>query len=263
MFTEYIRIYIIKLGVDAVAGINKFSTVPLYCQLKNIILGKIESGDYKEDSKIPSEQDLCEQYNISRPTVRQAINELTNNGQLYKVRGKGTFVSKRKSSVHIQDYSGFTDSILDSLEPEKKDIISVSTIATVEIPFLKEIFNIKMENDEFTCITYTNTRNDEVFSVNVSYIPTAFFPNLCEDIKDKKPSFEILKGKYPLVPCSSKSTLEIIYTDQIDAGLLQVQPGQALIRVNNTLYSKSGQAVEYIVSKYRADKCKLLFENHK
>lgn len=245
------------------AGINKYSTVPLYCQLKNIILEKIESGEYQEDSKIPSEQDLCAQYNISRPTVRQAINELTNNGQLYKLKGKGTFVSKRKSSVNIKDYTGFTDSILDSLEPEKKEVISISSVAPKNIVKLKEIFNMKSDNCSFACITYLNTRNDEVFSVNTSYIPESLFPDIGEDIKNKKPSYEILRGKYPLVPCSSKSTLEVNYSDTIDAGQLQVQPGQAIIKVYNVLYSKSGQAVEYIVSKYRADKCILMFENHK
>ena len=243
--------------------INKYSTVPLYCQLKQILLEKIETGEYAEESKIPSEQDLCEQYGISRPTVRQAINELTNNGQLYKLKGKGTFVSKRKSSVHINDYSGFTDSILDSLDPEKKDVLSVSSVTSDEFIKLKEVFAIKNENYDFTCITYVNKRNDEVFSVNTSYIPKSLFPEIADDITGKKPSFEILRGKYPLVPCSSKSTLEVIYTDQVDAGLPQVQPGQALIEVCNTLYSKSGQAVEYIVSKYRADKCRLMFENYK
>ncbi len=245
------------------AGINKYSTVPLYCQLKNILLEKIETNQYEEDSKIPSEQDLCEEYSISRPTVRQAINELTNNGQLYKLKGKGTFVSKRKSSVHIKDYSGFTDSILDSLDPEKKDVLSVSSITSDDFVRLREVFNVKTERHEFTQITYVNKRNDEIFSVNTSYIPVNLFPDIAGDITNKKPSFEILRGKYPLVPCSSKSMLEVIFTDQVDAGLLQVQPGQALIEVSNVLFSKSGQAVEFIVSKYRADKCRLMFENHK
>jgi len=251
------------LGVIVVAGINKYSTVPLYCQLKNIILEKIETNEYKEDSKIPSEQDLCEEYSISRPTVRQAINELTNNGQLYKLKGKGTFVSKRKSIIHIKDYSGFTDSILDSMDPDKKDVLSVSTITSDDCVRLREVFNIKTERHEFTKIVYVNKRNDEIFSVNTSYIPVSLFPDIAEDIANKKPSYEILRGKYPLVPCSSKSTLEVIYTDQVDAGLLHVQPGQALIEISNVLFSKSGQAVEFIVSKYRADKCRLMFENYK
>lgn len=251
------------MGVSNVPAINKYSTVPLYCQLKNIILEKIESDVFVEESKIPSEQDLCQKYGISRPTVRQAINELTNNGQLYKLKGKGTFVSKRKSTINIKDYNGFTDSILDSLEPEKKNIISVATVTSDKLEKIKDIFNIKAESHKFACITYINSRNDDTFSVNISYIPLNLFPELIDDINNKKTSFEILRGKYPLVPCSSKSSLEVIYTDQSDAGLLQLQPGQALIEVNNVLYSKSGQPVEYIVSKYRADKCKLLFENYK
>jgi GntR family transcriptional regulator len=76
--------------------INKFSNVPLYSQLKNLVIEKIQSGEYPEESQIPSEQELCEAYDISRPTVRQAISELTSSGYLYKEKGKGTFVSRSK-----------------------------------------------------------------------------------------------------------------------------------------------------------------------
>ena len=143
------------------------------------------------------------------------------------------------------------------------NVVSVSAVTSDKSVKLKDVFNVKSESYKFACITYLNTRNDETFSVNTSYIPLNLFPDVIEDINNKKPSFEILRGKYPLVPYSSKSSLEVIYTNQSDAVLLQLQPGQALIEVNNVLYSKSGQPVEYIVTKYRADKCKLLFESYK
>ena len=187
------------------AGFNRYSNVPLYCQLKNIILEKIESGEYEEDSKYHLNRHYVNN-TASRPTVRQVISELTNNGQLYKLKGKGTFVSKRKSSVDIKDYTDFTDSILDSLEPEKKEILSVETVSVKECSKLKEIFNIKTDSSLFTCITYLNKRNDEVFSYNTSYIPQSLFPDIGEDIKNKKPSYEILRGKYPLYHITLKST---------------------------------------------------------
>ena len=84
-------------------AINKYSNVPLYCQLKNLIIKKIESGEFEADQKIPSEQDFCDKYDISRPTVRQAINELTAAGQLYKMKGKGTFVAAQKTYISIKD----------------------------------------------------------------------------------------------------------------------------------------------------------------
>lgn len=242
-------------------AINKYSNVPLYCQLKNLIIEKIEKGEFEADSKIPSEQDFCEQYDISRPTVRQAINELTASGRLYKLKGKGTFVSAQKTYIHVKDYTGFTDSILDSKNPSEKSILSIETVLGQEEPKLIEVFGLKADgHNDFAAITYTNNLSNDMISLSVSYIPLSLFPDIVDDINSNK---DVLRGKYPLIPSSSKSMLDIISTDQKDAAYLKLQPGQPLIRINNTLYSKSGQPVEFIVTKYRADKTMLQFENHK
>lgn len=245
--------------------INKYSNVPLYSQLKQLIIEKIESGDYPVESKIPSEQELCELYGISRPTVRQAISELTNNGYLYKEKGKGTFVAKSKSKVDIKNYTGFTDSILDSHDPSQHNITSLRAVNMNGALFLKDIFGVQgpSVNAEFAEIKYITSENNNVLSYNTSYIPLALFPELLEDIKEKKPSYDILKGKYPLIPVRSRSMMEIVYTDQTDAQFLQVQPGLPVISIANILFSKSGQPVEYITAKYRADKCQLIFEHNK
>lgn len=244
--------------------INKFSNIPLYSQLKDLIIDKIESGEYQENTKIPSEQELCEAYGISRPTVRQAISELTSSGYLYKEKGKGTFVSRTKSRIDIKNYSGFTDSILDSQVPGEREIISIITVESTNSKKLEEVFGIPYNHSvEFAEIRYLTRQNKDILALNISYIPLNLFPDIIGDIKDKKPSYDILRGKYPLLPVRTKSTLEVIYTEQVEAQYLQVQLGQALLKIENVLYSKSGQAVEFIVSKYRADKCKLVFENSK
>lgn len=244
--------------------INRYSSVPMYSQLKKIILEKIESGEYLENTKIPSEQELCELYNISRPTVRQAISELTSNGYLYKEKGKGTFVAKRKTIIDIKNYTGFTDSILDSQVPGEKSIIEINMVTAGENPKLSELFTYSPSSGkEFAKVIYLTLNDNEVVSCNVSYIPTYLFPNIIDDIKAKKPSYDIMRGKYPLVPYKSKSSLEIIYTDQTDSQYLQVQTGQALIKVENVIFAKTGQAIEYIISKYRADKCRFCFDNLK
>lgn len=242
-------------------AINKYSNVPLYCQLKNLILEKIENGDFEADQKIPSEQDFCEQYNISRPTVRQAINELTSSGQLYKMKGKGTFVAAQKTHISVKDYTGFTDSILDSKNPSEKNIILTETVTGQELSEIAEAFNLRNDGKtDFAAITYTNPLGKDMVSLSISYIPLSLFPEVIEDIQTNK---DVLRGKYPLIPSSTKSTLDIISTDQVEAVYLKLQPGQPLIRIRNILYSKSGQPVEYIITKYRADKTRLQFENHK
>lgn len=246
--------------------INKYSNEPLYCQLKSIILRKIDSGEYPEDSKIPSELDLCHNYNISRPTVRQAIAELTNNGYLYKVRGKGTFVAKSKKRVDIKDYSGFTPSILDSNSPENRKLINTRIIKDSDMEILRSIFNIptiSYNKVDFVEAIYQIQNGSDIHSINISYIPVNPFPDIMDNILSGHASHQILKGKYPLVPTRTKSTLEVIYSEQEDTRYLQIQTGQPLIYIDNILYSKNGQVVEYVITKYRADKCRLIFENLK
>lgn len=245
--------------------INKFSNIPLYSQLSTIIIGNIESGEYKEGSKIPSEQDFCEIHDISRPTVRQAINKLTQNGYLYKKKGKGTFVSSSSGRVRVDNYSGFVDSILESEEPGLHNILSTRVVSGPKLKRIESIFDMSTSigDAEFAEIKYLIKKNEDVFSYNISYIPLGYFPDIISDILERKQSFDIMKDKYPLVPFRTKSALEVTYTDQIDAQHLQVHTGQALIKIENTLFSKSGQAVEHIITKYRADKCKLIFENTK
>lgn len=67
---------------------------PLYHQLKDILKSKILSRELKENERLPSEAELCEQYNVSRVTVRQALSDLMKAGLIYRDRGKGTFVTE-------------------------------------------------------------------------------------------------------------------------------------------------------------------------
>lgn len=67
---------------------------PKYQMLKNFLIDEISSGKLASDEQIYSENELAEKFNISRHTVRKAIGELENDGWLYRVQGKGTFVRK-------------------------------------------------------------------------------------------------------------------------------------------------------------------------
>lgn len=240
--------------------LNKFSNEPLYSQLKSIILKKIEDGHYCEDSKIPSELEFCKEYSISRPTVRQAINELTNNGFLYKVRGKGTFVSSLKKAIDIKNYMGFTSSVLVDQKPDNRVILHTSIVDTIgEIK--KNPQGDQRDKAGYSRIVYQQKNGQEMYSSNISLIPLSIFPNIIEDVLSEKLPHEIFKNKYPLVPERSQSIIEIVYSEKEDTQYLQIQEGQPLIKITNHLYSKNGSLVEIIVSKYRADRCRLIFEN--
>ena len=72
--------------------INRESDIPYFKQLHAIIENDIANGVYKTGDKLPSENDLCARYDVSRTTVRQALNLLLQQDLVYSVHGKGTFV---------------------------------------------------------------------------------------------------------------------------------------------------------------------------
>lgn len=89
--------------------IDKNLPLPLYYQLKQIIMNSIDEGIYQEDTAIPTEFELIHKYDVSRTTVRQALNELVNEGYLYRKKGIGTFVSPQ--SKIDEKYDAFNTSI--------------------------------------------------------------------------------------------------------------------------------------------------------
>ena len=77
------------------------SLTPLYRQVLEDIKGSISSGQYAPGNRIPSEAELSELYDVSRVTVRRAIEELVSEGYLTKRQGKGTYVNQRKLAHKI------------------------------------------------------------------------------------------------------------------------------------------------------------------
>ena len=72
---------------------RKCGESPLYQKIKDDIRRKIEAGTYKKGSRIEPERELSRLYDVSRMTLRQAVDELVDEGYLYKAQGRGTFVS--------------------------------------------------------------------------------------------------------------------------------------------------------------------------
>ena len=91
-----------EIGMLEAKKIDKNTPIPLYFQLKSLLLAEIEDGTYLADSLIPTEKELCDMFHISRTTVRQALAELVQEGYLYRVKSKGTFVARPKIR---QDYA--------------------------------------------------------------------------------------------------------------------------------------------------------------
>src|SRR5690625_3679492 len=85
------------------------NSIPLYVQLKEELKQNIKNGKYQE--KIPSERVIMEEYYVSRSTVRQAVEELVDDGILVKKPGKGTFIALKPIDDWLGNLSSTTETI--------------------------------------------------------------------------------------------------------------------------------------------------------
>ena len=75
--------------------ISRYLPTPLYAQLKDSILKALQEGTLKPGDKLPTEEELCERFSISRPVIRQAYSELISDGIISRIKGKGSFIREK------------------------------------------------------------------------------------------------------------------------------------------------------------------------
>ncbi|NIV29888.1 MAG: extracellular solute-binding protein [Anaerolineae bacterium] len=121
--------------------IDRNSPIPLYHQLRTLIREQIESGVWRPGERIPTEQDLCHLYHISRSPVRQALNELARDGLLVRRPGLGTFVNTRGSAGPAPD----APIRVMSSDPSWSDVLDrVSDVWNADHPEQKATFDVEV-----------------------------------------------------------------------------------------------------------------------
>ena len=87
------------------------SRKPRYQQLKDVIIQQISAGELRPSDRVPSENELVETMNVSRMTANRALRELTDEGYVRRVAGRGTFVADLRAGSHVLEVQNIADEI--------------------------------------------------------------------------------------------------------------------------------------------------------
>ena len=153
--------------------INKLSEVPLYIQLKASIKNAILAGIYKEDDRLPTENMICEFYNISRPVVQKAYQALIDEGLVERRQGSGTYVKNHlilSNVVFRPDYNDYLKSF--NLIPSSR-LISFEKIQSHLVDALKH-----EDLDEVFVLKRIRYANNLPIIFEIFYFPVEDYPNL-------------------------------------------------------------------------------------
>ena len=238
--------------------INKEIGIPYYYQLKQFIINEIESNRWKSGQQILPEMKICEILGISRTVVRQAIQELVNEGYIIKKKAKGTFVAEPKINENlVQRLMGFYEDMTARGFKVKNDILKQEVI---EAP--KKIANFLnlRKNEKVIVISRLRRLNNEPVVLDTTYIPYKMCPDLLDEDMTNKSLYEFLEGKHKFEIDRGRRFIEAVIADGREAKLLNIKKGSPLVLIESISYLKDGRAIEYYHAVHRGDRSRFVVE---
>ncbi|PWJ89013.1 GntR family transcriptional regulator [Oceanotoga teriensis] len=248
--------------------LNKKSPVPLYYQLQQIIVTAIKNKYFLEGDILPTEIELSEMFKISRPTVRQALKNLVEKGYLYRIKGKGTFVTKPKVT---QEYTRFIESYNSSML--KNGLIPKTIVLDKKVLKADNIISKKLQIKEgeevikLKRVRYANHLKEEevIFDTNkpilvtTVYTPKKIFPELLNYDFEVFSFYEVLE-KNNLKVKKVIRELEAKNIDKENAEILEINENDAVTVISSIGYLEDGQPIEFSTSIYPGERNKFIIE---
>lgn len=230
--------------------IDKDNPTPLYYQLQKTIIEKIDNGTYQEDESLPPETIIIKESGLSRTTVRQAIENLVNEGYLEKRRGIGTFVIPRKKHLwNLQELRSFREEFETNGNKSSTKLLSIEKIKKNDE--LIKIFG--NEVTDFYKIERLRFLNETPVIVVTTYVPVVYANGLEEDDLSNNSLFAIMKEKYNVKIGFAEKEFRAKKVEEEDSILLNIKNNEPIQHVETRTYDIGGAPVEYSISRDRGD----------
>lgn len=226
------------------------SRIPLYYQLMDTIIEKINSGEFKENNQLPSERELCHSYQVSRTTVRQTMQELEKEGYIYKVHGKGTYVTPRTHRQSLLKFYSFSEEMKKAGKQPSTQVVSFEKIHGDKK--IAKVMYLDVD-DEFYKIIRVRLADDDPMLYETSYIPVKYFPNLTREELEKTPMYEIFRSKYNMNISSALESFKAVSANKVEADMLNIIEDSPCLMLERVAYDQSA-VIEYTTSIARGDK---------
>ena len=230
--------------------IDKKSEIPLYQQLAHSIKKAVDEQKLKENDKIPAENEFCKIYDLSRTTVRQALDILEKDGYIYKLRGKGSYVSTPKIYQNRSSFSKFYDDMRSLGKVPVSKIISLKI--KVADAYVRE--KMQLEENEMLCqikwIRYGNNEPLIYETINLNYKLVDGIE--MKELTDKK-LYDILSEEYGIKMTHGKELFYPCKLDINEAKNLGLKENDLGMKVERVVF-KGKDVVEYTTSTVRGDR---------
>ncbi|MFF1572276.1 GntR family transcriptional regulator [Leifsonia sp. NPDC058292] len=217
-------------------------------RLRQHLVDVIDQG-LEPHSKLPAERDLATEFDVSRLTVRRALDRLEHDGLVYRVQGAGTFVAAPRITKSVELTSFSEDMRARGLEPGSSILASETIAAGARLGAKLRV----SPSDELFHIRRARTADGEPMALEDSYLNPKLFPGLIDNVGEES-LYKILETEYGMRIEWAEQSIHASVLEPDEAAILHAPAFSPAFYVTRTSFDAKDRAVEYAESTYRGDR---------
>lgn len=237
--------------------VDRNAPVPLYHQVKTLLLKEIETGQWSPDARLPTEDELSARFRVSKVTVRQALRDLSHLGYIRREQGRGTFVQRPPLRQGPRELTSFTE------EMRRHRMVATSQIRERGLvsatPELARCLRLEPGDMVFR-LRRLRLADGEPMGIHTAYLPDALVPGLADELYENASLYDVLRERYGLVPVRARETHIAVTLGAEDAALLRVPAGAPALSVQRLACLADGRPLEFVQSLIRGDRYRVVLE---
>ncbi|WP_277630708.1 GntR family transcriptional regulator [Atopococcus tabaci] len=229
---------------------------PIYIQIHNQLREMIRDGYWKVGDRIPSERDLAIRFDVSRMTVRQAVQTLVEEGILERRVGAGTFVSAEKVQEKMSTFQSFTEIISQQGQKPSSKVVSYH----VKPASNSEAEKLHLEeNAEVLQMERIRYADGTPICLEVASIPYHMVSSLSKK-QVTQSLYHTLETEKGISLERAEQTISATLASERVAELLDMKRGEAILRLRQVSYSKDNTPFEYVRTQYAGERFEFYVE---
>jgi GntR family transcriptional regulator len=233
-------------------AVDRSAPLPLYYQLKQILLAEMKRRHLEPGDRFPGDHELCNTYGVSRTVVRQALSELEAAGVIERINGRGTFVAQPKTAEGLaQSLTGLYEDVTArgaELYSEVRQLEAVPADDQIAEALQIEVGAPVIALDRLRFV------NGSPWALTMTHIPYELAPGLLEEDMTQQSLYALLEGKYGVQLKHGRRTIDATTADAALARDLRIRRGAPVLVLSSTSYGMNDRPVEVFVAYHRGDR---------
>ena len=228
------------VGSGATGSVDRKNQEKLYIQVMRLLVDEIGKGTWNIGDRIPSESELSARYAVSKITIRQALTNLSADGYLVKIQGKGTFVAGNRPIVGLTMKTHFTAGLFGSGVQETREVVERGPAR-----FPDEVQGLLWSGEPAYRIATLRLAEGVPVSTDESYVPAGLLPGIEEQELAGFRLFAAIQERGTRKVFKMRQNVEITSLSGREAALLGRTAGQPALAVHRLLIGPEDLPIGY------------------